>query len=420
MKKLVLMILVLLVASFAFAGGQGEGAKAKVLFYVPDWGNESAQQIIAKWAPEHPTVAIDVVRGPTTWADHVAKSTLWMSTKYSGTDVQYQDDAFSLDGAAYGVWEDLWPYMTQAQKDDLTDIQLQYKQLWGGAFRVSWWQGQSYTFYNKKIFKESGLAVPTTWEELMSTGTKLTRDLNGDGQIDQFGYIATGEEGAFAHSFWEFLYQAGAEEWKLAPGGNPDPKAKQALTYMKDLFTKASSKDVPALSYAQARSFLNEGKAAMLRDWNDESVLVMQNKLQDEVGVMNFPAGPGGPMGIAHGWGVVVNKYGENFKKNKKAVIDFVLFQMKPEIHQITASVELPAYKSTYADAAYMKKLNAANPVSELASQWWKWRKTRQFPPKHSAEYMNGEGKLAIAGVFGGVSVDKTLQDMQVLIDSLK
>ncbi len=30
------------------------------------------------------------------------------------------------------------------------------------------------------------------------------------------------------------------------------------------------------------------------------------------------------------------------------------------------------------------------------------------------------EGKLAIAGVFGGVSVDKTLQDMQALIDSLK
>ena len=33
---------------------------------------------------------------------------------------------------------------------------------------------------------------------------------------------------------------------------------------------------------------------------------------------------------------------------------------------------------------------------------------------------MNGEGKLAIEGVFGKTSVDKTLQDMQALIDSLK
>jgi len=33
---------------------------------------------------------------------------------------------------------------------------------------------------------------------------------------------------------------------------------------------------------------------------------------------------------------------------------------------------------------------------------------------------MNGQGKLAIQGVFGGATVDKTLQDMQNLIDSLK
>ena len=33
---------------------------------------------------------------------------------------------------------------------------------------------------------------------------------------------------------------------------------------------------------------------------------------------------------------------------------------------------------------------------------------------------MNGEWKIAIAGVFGNVSVDKTLRDMQDLIDSLK
>lgn len=88
--------------------------------------------------------------------------------------------------------------------------------------------------------------------------------------------------------------------------------------------------------------------------------------------------------------------------------------------NQITASAELPAFKSTYADAAFMAKLYKTNPMSQVAGGWWKWRKTRQFPPKHGAEYMNGQGKLAIQGVFGGATVDKTLQDMQALIDSLK
>jgi ABC-type glycerol-3-phosphate transport system substrate-binding protein len=335
-------------------------------------------------------------------------------------DAEYQDDVFTLDMAAYGVAEDLWPYMSQAQKDDMTDIQLQYKNIWGGMYRVSWWQGMSYTYYNKKLFKEAGLAVPTTWDQFLSTAVKMTRDTTGGGEINQFGYVATGEEGAFAHSWWEFLYQAGGEEWKLAPGGKVDPKAKQAFEFMKNVFAKAAPKDQPAIQYNQSRAYILEGKAAMQRDWADTGNMAIQANKLDEVGVMNFPAGPAGPYGIAHGWGVVVNKYGDNFKKNKQAVIDFVLFMMRPDVHQITASAELPAFKSTYADAAFMAKLYKTNPMSQVAGGWWKWRKTRQFPPRHGAEYMNGQGKLAIQGTFGGATVDKTLQDMQNLIDSLK
>jgi len=61
-----------------------------------------------------------------------------------------------------------------------------------------------------------------------------------------------------------------------------------------------------------------------------------------------------------------VNKYGDNVKKNKQAVIDFVLYMMKPDVHEITASTELPAFKSTYADAAFMAKLYKNNPMSQL------------------------------------------------------
>ena len=110
MKRLLLVLLVLSIAAFAF--GQ---AKATVVFYTPTWGDAQIKAIVDKWAPEHPNVKIDLVKGPSVWADHVAKSQLWMSTKYSGVDAEYQDDVFSLDMSAYGVAEDLWPYMSQAQ-----------------------------------------------------------------------------------------------------------------------------------------------------------------------------------------------------------------------------------------------------------------------------------------------------------------
>ncbi len=416
MKRLLLVLLVLSIAAFAF--GQ---AKATVVFYTPTWGDAQIKAIVDKWAPEHPNVKIDLVKGPSVWADHVAKSQLWMSTKYSGVDAEYQDDVFSLDMSAYGVAEDLWPYMSQAQKDDMTDIQLQYKKTWGGMYRVSWWQGMSYTYYNKKLFKDAGLAVPTTWDQFLSTAVKMTKSTAGNGEIDQFGYVATGEEGAFAHSWWEFLYQAGGDEQKVAPGGVVDPKARQAFDFMKTVFAKAAPKDQPAIQYNQSRAYMLEGKVAMQRDWADTGNMAIQANKLDEVGVMNFPAGPAGPYGIAHGWGVLINKYGDNFKKNKQAVIDFVLFMMRPDVHEITASAELPAFKSTYADAAFMAKLYKTNPMSQVAGGWWKWRRTRQFPPRHGAEYMNGQGKLAIQGVFGGtVSTDQTLINMQNLIDSLK
>lgn len=45
-------------------------------------------------------------------------------------------------------------------------------------------------FYNKEMFEEAGLdTVPTTWEELYDFSKKLTKDSDGDGKTDQFGFV---------------------------------------------------------------------------------------------------------------------------------------------------------------------------------------------------------------------------------------
>ncbi len=48
-------------------------------------------------------------------------------------------------------------------------------------------------YYNKELFDQGNLSYPGdswTWEEFLSLATKLTRDLDGDGRIDQYGTIA--------------------------------------------------------------------------------------------------------------------------------------------------------------------------------------------------------------------------------------
>ena len=45
-------------------------------------------------------------------------------------------------------------------------------------------------FYNKSIFREAGIdTIPTTWESLYEISSKLTRDKNGDGKTDQYGFV---------------------------------------------------------------------------------------------------------------------------------------------------------------------------------------------------------------------------------------
>lgn len=56
-------------------------------------------------------------------------------------------------------------------------------------------------FYNKKMFKKFGVTtVPTTWQEFVEIGKKLTKDTNGDGKPDVFGF------GMWGGLWWSFPF----------------------------------------------------------------------------------------------------------------------------------------------------------------------------------------------------------------------
>lgn len=48
-------------------------------------------------------------------------------------------------------------------------------------------------YYNTTMFKEAGIEKPpVTWQEFVDTAKKLTKDTNGDGKPDQWGFTASG------------------------------------------------------------------------------------------------------------------------------------------------------------------------------------------------------------------------------------
>lgn len=78
--------------------------------------------------------------------------------------------------------------------------------------------------YRTDRFEEAGLKVPTTWAEFVDCAKALTKDTDGDGEVDQWGFSMVGSNNSSGQSrfmsyLWsngfELAYQEdGSDEWK--------------------------------------------------------------------------------------------------------------------------------------------------------------------------------------------------------------
>jgi ABC-type glycerol-3-phosphate transport system substrate-binding protein len=67
-------------------------------------------------------------------------------------------------------------------------------------------------FYREDLLAQEGLSVPTTWDELLAAAEKLTKDTDGDGKIDQYGFVFPARRGWNLSLAWiPFLFSAGGD-----------------------------------------------------------------------------------------------------------------------------------------------------------------------------------------------------------------
>lgn len=67
-------------------------------------------------------------------------------------------------------------------------------------------------FYREDLFQKEAVQPPTTWEQLVEVAKRLTRDTDGDGQIDQWAF----DLGAGDTNFWNVVQQSQGGRY-LAP-----------------------------------------------------------------------------------------------------------------------------------------------------------------------------------------------------------
>ena len=123
-------------------------------------------------------------------------------------------------------------------------------------------------YYNKEMFEEAGLPTPNemfgygqwSWEDFLKVAQALTKDLDGDGQIDIYGF-------AYHHpGRWKlFPPQAGAN-WVLAPDKVVvnTPEFAEAIQFLADLSLKYHvAPDVTQLAEMGAPDWFANERAAM-------------------------------------------------------------------------------------------------------------------------------------------------------------
>ena len=145
--------------------------------------------------------------------------------------------------AAQGALEPLGPYLDASEVIQPADFYAQ-------ALDPFHWKGvltcipqnlsSLVVYYDKALFDAAGLAYPAddwTWDEFLATAQALTKDIDGDGQTDQFGL---GTEASILR-LAPFIWQNGGELVVLNDKGAPvrlaldSPAAKEAFQWFVDL-----------------------------------------------------------------------------------------------------------------------------------------------------------------------------------------
>jgi len=195
------------------------------------------KEIVDGFEAENPDITVTIMYTPGNYDDKIR---LLLAADAAPDVMLLQDEPFPRY-ASYGKLADVtdWAYASRtAQEWDAlfwpTAAQsFRYK---GRVYGVPIWGGNVLVYYNRKMFREMGVEPPSddwTFDEFVAKGKELTRDTDGDGRFDTFGFALPG----WWVYFMPWTYGFGARylnddftDWAFT-----DDKALEATRFYQDL-----------------------------------------------------------------------------------------------------------------------------------------------------------------------------------------
>jgi multiple sugar transport system substrate-binding protein len=179
-------------------------------------------------------------------------------------------------------------------------------------------------FYRKDFFEAEGLSPPTTWEEYLDVARRLTKDLDGDGQIDQWGGTVGGD---WSWHFDIWLWQNGGAELSsdMKRAVMNETPGVEALTFLIDMTYKYGAAPPPEEWMMPYQGFALGHYSMMIEGpWARDLLMTVNSSVSDYMGVTLLPRGPVREASIVGGEDLVIPR----FVKNRDAALKLAKYMM--------------------------------------------------------------------------------------------
>ncbi len=249
------------------------------------------------------------------------------------------------------------------------------------------------------------LALPTTIPEYVELAEFMTRDTNGDGEVDVFGASMQGlRPDPTAMEFLNYLYSMGGQLYDT--DGNvvlTQDVGVQALNYYVQNMKTAAPPGAPSYGFDEAFATVAQGKAFSYITYN-WMVPVLDNPEQSQVvGKMKVTAVPGG-VGLLGGWGWAI----PNSSANPNAAWAFIEWVESFEIAKERALMGgAPTRTDVFRDADVLAKYPHYKDVEKIVGD------SIMFPMQSRApQIVEVLGRVISETIAGSMTADAAIQEL--------
>jgi multiple sugar transport system substrate-binding protein len=337
----------------ASAPGGYSGPEVTITYSI--WGDpaelKSQQAVVDAFHEANPKITVKPEVSD--WEPYFAK----LQTGLAGGAAP---DVFAMDGPLFPDYQsrdvllDLKPFIDR-DGYDLTQLADQgvadFTTTDGGQYGLPRDLNTIVLFYNKTMFDAAGLSYPDEswdWAKLVEVAKQLTKDVNGDGAVDQWGFYT---ETTDMENYWsELVWQAGGDVMNTDNSKTllGSPEAAAGIQFLQDLIWKEKVMPDPAM-FAEIGDAFEQGKAAMEANgtWLVPTHTAAGAELGFEFGIAPLPKGPAGRFTSVNPTGAVVYKG----TKAPDAAWEFVKYLASPDAQELLMKLKasLPVSKEVLA-----------------------------------------------------------------------